>query len=302
MASTDKTRGLEVIEIQGFKFLKIPHKDSFLIFTPSPPYHTGSFKQARYSYSSSIGPRFLYNGQYFRLPFVDETASLINARLYDVQRVGGLRCNRDLQRLFDFDGRKQIWCNHGVLVTKDGMYVQDNPKLSKTRELKFQYPHFVMPGPQISMELGELEKRLQAGDPLVRFVPSGFKTGRQSPRELAKNPGMIAIAGEYGTEVLVKISEKYPREPVFSIPITFSHVGILELASSEQDGEFFIDASNNGHNPNLIISVINENRVLSDEETFVSLDETDSRSFIDDTEPKTARSEDEEPYDSTRFR
>lgn len=59
----------------------------------------------------------------------------------------------------------------------------------------------------------ELIHRLETHDKDARFVPFGFKTGKQSASELAKNPFVIGLFGSERTEALVKFSEKFGSDP-----------------------------------------------------------------------------------------
>ena len=85
-----------------------------------------------------------------------------------------------------------------MYVPKKGVYLQD---LSEFR------------GDTLSMNESELIRKLESGDPSVRFTPFGFKVGSQSSVELARNPFIIDLAGEEGAEKLGEMSGKYGIEP-----------------------------------------------------------------------------------------
>lgn len=93
-----------------------------------------------------------------------------------------------------------LWGFTGSLFVPKGVYVQDRPI-------------FGSDGLPIMQE-SELEAKLQAGDSSVRFVEPGFKTGEQTASELAKNPYVIALAGEQGAEQLAEIASNYKNKPV----------------------------------------------------------------------------------------
>ena len=91
-----------------------------------------------------------------------------------------------------------LWAFNGLLYTSKGVYIQDLPKTENGR---------------VSLSLSELEKKLKQGDPSVRFVPNGYKTGEQSSSDLAKNPFVIDLAGKEGAEKLAEVSDKYKNKP-----------------------------------------------------------------------------------------
>ena len=62
-----------------------------------------------------------------------------------------------------------------------------------------------------------LIKRLEENDSDVKFVPFGYKTGKQSYRELAKNPYIIARYGEEGADKIAEIASKYEYYPFVQV-------------------------------------------------------------------------------------
>ncbi|MBI2671189.1 hypothetical protein HYX18_04415 [Candidatus Woesearchaeota archaeon] len=64
-----------------------------------------------------------------------------------------------------------------------------------------------------NMTESELERKLEASDPSVRFVPFGYETGSMSSMKLSKNPYVIALAGEEGAEKLAEVADKFEQEP-----------------------------------------------------------------------------------------
>ena len=92
------------------------------------------------------------------------------------------------------DGR--LWAFTGSLYFPKGAYVQNNPE---TRD--------GMP----FMEESDLIKRLEANDTSVRFVPFGYETREMTSLKLAKNPYVIALAGEEGAEKLAEVADKHKK-------------------------------------------------------------------------------------------
>ncbi len=105
---------------------------------------------------------------------------------------------------------RYFWAFTGNLyLPNKGAYIQDNPE---TRD--------GMP----FMEESNLVKRLEADDSSVRFVPFGYQTGEMTSLELAKNPYIIALAGEEGAEKLAEIADKHKHNPyLFSFLNSIDH-------------------------------------------------------------------------------
>jgi len=100
-----------------------------------------------------------------------------------------------------------LWGFTGNLyVPNKGVYIEDNPE-RRGGNL------FVKRKKILFMDESELEERLEAKDPSVRFVPFGFKVGLMSSLELAKNPYIIGLVGEEGAEKLAEIADKHKGQP-----------------------------------------------------------------------------------------
>nr|MBA4405585.1 hypothetical protein [Nanoarchaeum sp.] len=89
-----------------------------------------------------------------------------------------------------------LWGSTSSLFVPSGVYVQDRPILGSD-------------GLPIMKE-SELEAKLQAGDPSVRFVELNF----EKVFDLVNNPYIIALAGEHGVEQLAEIASSY-KSPTF---------------------------------------------------------------------------------------
>ena len=96
-----------------------------------------------------------------------------------------------------------LWAFTGTLyIPNKGAYIQDNP------QVKNGMPY---------IDQSELERKLEAHDPGVRFVPFGFKIGEMSPIKLSKNAYVIALAGEEGAEKLAEVADEYQNKPYLYI-------------------------------------------------------------------------------------
>lgn len=80
-----------------------------------------------------------------------------------------------------------------------GVIIECNPKIIEGK---------------LSMDKNSLIQRLKENDPLVKFVPFGYKTGIMNFRELLFNPYIIARYGNEGAEKITRISSKYKNNPV----------------------------------------------------------------------------------------
>ena len=85
-----------------------------------------------------------------------------------------------------------------LYIPNKGAYIQDYPEITN------EIPHMVE---------SELEKKLAASDPNVRFVPFGFDICEITPRELSKNAYVIGLAGEEGAAKLEEITRRLNYQP-----------------------------------------------------------------------------------------
>ena len=79
----------------------------------------------------------------------------------------------------------------------NGVFIEQNPKIIDR---------------QILMNKKSLIKRLQNNDPLVKFVPFGFKIGKQTSKEFEKNPYAIAKYGKEGVQKLLEVASEFHIE------------------------------------------------------------------------------------------
>lgn len=80
----------------------------------------------------------------------------------------------------------------------NGVILESNPKII---------------GKLLSMDKNSLVQRLKENDPLVKFVPFGYKTGILTLKELLINSYILARYGSEGAEKMVRIASKYKYNP-----------------------------------------------------------------------------------------
>ena len=113
--------------------------------------------------------------------------------------------------VIEFMTQRWLWGDTAFLyVPGGGVFIQDHPTPKGPAAAAPQPPL-----PQgISMDLDELRQHLGAGDPNVRFVPFGFKTGEQTASDLTTNPFVIALLhGEEGARKVAEIADHHSQIP-----------------------------------------------------------------------------------------
>ena len=80
----------------------------------------------------------------------------------------------------------------------NGVILENNPKIENGK---------------LTMDKNSLVQRLKENDPLVKFVPFGYKTGSQSLIELGKNKYIIERYGKEGAEKIVEVASEYKNQP-----------------------------------------------------------------------------------------
>lgn len=92
-----------------------------------------------------------------------------------------------------------LWGYNGILyLPGEGAYIEDQPEVINGKT---------------PVDRSALIKILESQDKAVRFVSFGFKVGRQSARDLAKNAFVIGLADEEGAEKLAEIATDDSHEP-----------------------------------------------------------------------------------------
>jgi len=198
-------------------------------------------------------------------PTMAETASLVHAALNPPE-------NTYSRQIKGIMRNASLWAFTGTLyIPKEGAFIQDDPEM--IYEMPFmdrgslmdrvvrsgqELYRFIMESVllQISIEddptirlrmpfMGRdsLEQRLNAKDPGVRFVPFGYPIGEMSSSELARNPYVIALAGEEGAEKLARVAEKYEKRPdLFSFRSVDKNTTTISSLDSSMDLRLFLDA------------------------------------------------------------
>ena len=100
--------------------------------------------------------------------------------------------------LWEFTGN--LYLPKGKGDFQNGVILEDNPQV---RDRK------------LVMDTSKLIGKLEANDSSVRFVPFGYKTGEQTPKELGENPYIIARYGEEGAQKIAEVvASKFRFNPV----------------------------------------------------------------------------------------
>jgi len=171
-----KIQGLSVEE--GRTKLTAIHNNKDLTFL-HPAYGPDTY--------ANVGAKIEQNG--LAKPTMAETASLVHAAFNSDDKYSN--------EIRDIMKQRILWGFTGNLyIPKKGVYIEDNPEIR-----------------DVFMDESELIKKLEANDTTVRFVPFGYKIGRMSSLELAKNPYLIGLAEEAGADKLAQVADKHKNKP-----------------------------------------------------------------------------------------
>lgn len=176
MIITAQNRGLKIRERQTH--LLVPHEDTELTFIHQSK-QIGNYVDVRNNLEN----------QDLLMPTIAQAVSLI----YSAFRGSDNKYSRKIIRLMK---STWLWGNTGILWTPEGVYIQDNPPIVHG---------------EVVMNNGEFNSNLEKE--IIRFVPYGFKLGKQSSLELSKNDFIKTLVGEQGADNLAEIADKYKREP-----------------------------------------------------------------------------------------
>ncbi len=136
-------------------------------------------------------------GKGFIMPTMSELAQLICGSLENQKYHSAKNVVKTLKS-------KLLYGNTGIFYAPEGMYIQDNPNIKNGR--------VSMDQKMLERKLGKNEEKgvVFSNDRTIRFTPYNFNTGLQSPLQLAKNTGVMAlVGGEENAEKIAKASDNY---------------------------------------------------------------------------------------------
>lgn len=184
------------LQVREEKYLDVNHEGKTITFV-LPSLVEGSF--------ADVGR--LIDRRNLTRPTFSQIVSLVYAAHQNLNSP-----NEYSKEIIDCLKRNFMWGFTGVLGGKDGFYMQDLPNIGNITH--HYYGEIHTDYDSILMDESELVKKLESGDPGVRFVQyNGFRRGQQSGKKLAKNKFIIALASEEGAEKLAEIAGIYPRKP-----------------------------------------------------------------------------------------
>src|SRR3989344_3905473 len=180
--------------------LKVPHERGKLSF--QHPAFKGTY--------GSVAQQIDKSG--LKRPTSPETASLVYDAFqnkdgkYESEIISILRSNW----FWEFTGNFYLPKSNEEI--SNGVILEHNPKITNGK--------LVMDKNSLIKKLGNAKEiRINkhpifvSEDELTKFVPFGYKIGKQSSLELLKNPYIIARYGEEGAEKIAKVADKYSSKP-----------------------------------------------------------------------------------------
>ena len=198
------------------------------------------FNSQRVGPMNFAGLRTANYGPGFRMPTMPELTNLVYASLEHQNKETAKNVVETLRNHW-------LTGDTGILYTKDGMFVQDNPGMTNGR--------VVMNQKTLERKLGKHEERgvTFSNDGSLRFTPYGFKRESQTASELAKNSGVIALVGsEENAEKLAKSSQHYRVNPYFWVlsKVENPETRVAGLDSSDFDDRLDVGADDSEDNGN----------------------------------------------------
>ena len=170
----------------GKSYLTVPHEGGELSF------HYPSFKGTYENVANEIDKVGL------KRPNSAETASLV----YDAwknqkgEKESEIISILKKDWLWEFTGN--LYLPKSDEEISNGVILEINPKIING---------------ELAMDKHSLVQRLKQNDPLVKFVPFGFKIKEQNLIELQKNSYIIARYGKEGAEKIAEVASKYKNNP-----------------------------------------------------------------------------------------
>jgi hypothetical protein len=153
------------------------------------------FNSKRVKAANFRGLRGANYGKRFRMPIMPELVQLVYACLENKKYKTAEEVINSLSNTNILTG------NTGILYTKEGMYVQDNPKIDRIISINQK---------SLENKLGKHEEKgvVFSDDKSVRFTPYNYLTRYQNSLELSRNTGIIALfGGEENAEKIARASE-----------------------------------------------------------------------------------------------
>ena len=179
MKTETQNKGLVVVR-EGRTELEAPYQNNKLIFIYNS-LQKGNFVDVRDNLEN----------QDLEMPNFSKTTALVYSAFQNPD-------NKYSNEIISLMKNNWFWTNTGILYTQKGVYIQDNP-IIKNRG--------------VVMNESDLIKKLKENDKSIRFVAYGFKIEEQTSLELSKNPFVIGLAGEEGTDKLAEIADKHKNKP-----------------------------------------------------------------------------------------
>ena len=201
-----------------------PHNGGDLVFL-HPAYGPGTY--------ANVGLAIRQDN--LRKPTMAETASLVGAAFNSPEND---KYRKEIEGILK---HTWLWGFTGILyVPKEGAFIQDDPAIR---------------GGMPFMEKSDLEQKLAAHDPSVRFVQFGYSIGEMSPPQLAKNAYVIGLAGEEGAEKLAKVAEAFKEMPyLWSFKsVDANQVRVSALVSRDLDLGLGVDGNLHGNDRGLAV-------------------------------------------------
>ena len=158
-----------------------------------------------------------------------ETASLIYDAWVNPEEKDSSKIIKILNQkwFWEFTGNLYLPKSNGPAGVSSGEKINNGVILDlDPQNLKFnEYSRLIM-------DKDSLIKRLKSNDPLVKFVPFGYKTGEQTWQELEKNRYIQERYGKEGAQKIAEIASKYPYNPhiySFDYPVSEEKIRVSAL-------------------------------------------------------------------------
>ena len=167
-------------------YLTVPHEKGNITFQDS------SFNGTHGNVAEQIDKAKLNR------PTSPETASLIYDILQNKEVKYGLEMIKIIKDSWILEFTGNLYLPKSNEEINNGVILEYNPKITNGK---------------LVMNKNSLIKRLQENDPLVKFVPFGYKINEQTPKEFRKNPYIREMYGKEGAEKITEVSSKYKNKP-----------------------------------------------------------------------------------------